>query len=120
MTEQERRRRRREMERRMRTRRAMGNREGQKNGLTAFRIYVTAVLAGGCLLISFFQTETSQMVCQRVKQTISYQISAEEWEVWKSRAVAFLKGAEDSLPVFEKQDSPEEKQVYQPDMEESP
>ena len=48
MTEQERRRRRREMERRMRTRAQMRGREERKGGLTAFRVYVTAVLVGGC------------------------------------------------------------------------
>ena len=53
MTEQEKRRRRREMERRMRARQNFRGREGQEqSGTLAFRTYVTAVLVGGCLLIS--------------------------------------------------------------------
>lgn len=121
MTEQERRRRRREMERRMRTRQAMGRKETQRGGLFAFRLYVTAVLAGGCLLISLFQTENSEMVCDKVKQVIAYQIPAEEWEAWRNRGAAILKEAGDSLPVFrEKEPQQEEKKVYQPDTESSP
>ncbi|MGN0135594.1 hypothetical protein [Anaerotignum sp.] len=121
MTEQERRRRRREMERRMRARQTMRGKEKQRGGLFAFRLYVTAVLAGGFLLISFFQTETSEMVCAKVRQVIAYQISAEELDVWKNRAETFFKGAGESLPVFEEKETQEtEKRVYQPDAEASP
>lgn len=122
MTEQERRRRRREMERRMRARQNLwGKEKKQKGGLLAFRTYVTAVLVGGCLLISLFQTETSEMVCTKVKNAIAYQISAEEVAVWKNRAAAFLKGAGESLPAFEEKE-PEQKteKTYRPDTEESP
>ena len=59
MTEQEKRRRRREMERRMRTRTEMRKKTGKRRGLTAFRIYVTAILTGGFLLISAFRSDTS-------------------------------------------------------------
>lgn len=119
MTEQERRRRRREMERRMRMR-AGGRRKAEtKGGLTAFRIYVTAILAGGCLLVSMFHTETSQMVCTKVKEVISVQISVKELEEWKNRAIAYLEEKEIALPVFEKA-MEEEKQVYRPDIEDSP
>lgn len=123
MTEQERRRRRREMERRMRARQNMWGKEKRKDkgGLLAFRTYVTAVLVGGCLLISLFQTETSEMVCGKVKETIAYQVSAEELDVWKTRVSAILKNAGDSLPAFEeKETQEEEKKVYRPDTEESP
>ena len=121
MTEQERRRRRREMERRMRARQTMRGKETQKGGLLVFRLYVASVLVGGCLLISLFQTETSEMVCARVKQVIAYQVSVEEVDVWKERAVALLKGAGESLPAFgEKETQQEEKKVYQPDGEASP
>lgn len=116
MTEQERRRRRREMERRMRARQNIWGKEKEKGGLTAVRLYVASVLVGGCLLISLFQTETSQMVCAKVKETIARQITAEEWAVWKERAVAIWKDAEESLPVFEEAEQ-EEKKVYQPDRE---
>lgn len=120
MTEQERRRRRREMERRMRTRKMKGK-ERQSGSLFLFRAYVTAVLVGGCLLISLFQTESAEMVCAKVKQAIAYQIPEEKVEVWKERAETFLKGAGDSLPVFErKENKQEEEKTYQPDTEESP
>lgn len=118
MTEQERRRRRREMERRMRARQNIWGKEKEKGGLAVFRLYVASVLVGGCLLISLFQTETSEMVCTKVKETIARQITAEEWAVWKERAAAIWKDAEESLPAFEEKEAEqEEKKVYQPDRE---
>ena len=120
MTEQERRRRRREMERRMRARQNFRGRERQeRSGTLAFRTYVTAVLVGGCLLISLFQSKTSDMVCDKIKETIAYQISAEEVQKWKSRGEALWKGAGESLPVFREKQGQDEK-VYRPDTEESP
>ena len=93
MTEQEKRRRRREMERRMRARQNFRGREGQeRSGTLAFRTYVTAVLVGGCLLISLFESKTSDMVCNKLKETIAYQISTEEVQKWKSRGAALRKG----------------------------
>nr|WP_294681414.1 hypothetical protein [uncultured Anaerotignum sp.] len=112
MTEQERRRRRREMERQMRQK----GRE-KKSGTFGFRTYVTAVLVGGCLLISLFESKTSDMVCEKMKETIAYQISTEELEKWKSRGAAFWKEAEESLPVFRER-QPE--RMYRPDTKESP
>lgn len=118
MTEQERRRRRREMERRMRARQNIWGKEKQKGGLAVFRLYVASVLVGGCLLISLFRTETSEMVCAKVKETIARQITAEEWMAWKERVAAIWKDAEESLPAFEETEAePEEKKVYQPDRE---
>lgn len=118
MTEQEKRRRRREMERRMRTRAGVRKKESKKGGLTAFRIYVTAVLAGGCLLVSAFHTETSEMVCGKVKEVIAMQISAEKLAEWKNRAVAYIEKTEITLPAFEEKEPQEaEKKVYRPDTE---
>ncbi|MBR5270407.1 MAG: hypothetical protein IKU21_07895 [Anaerotignum sp.] len=116
MTEQEKRRRRRAMERRMRAKAGYRKQEERKGGLTAFRIYVTAILTGGCLLISMFHTETSEMVCDKVKEVISVQISAEELMVWKERASEYLQKKDFVLPVFEEK-KPEEKKVYRPDTE---
>jgi len=115
MTEQERRRRRRERERQMRAR-AEGRKKEKKRGLTAFRIYVTTVLAGGCLLISQFHTETSEKVCEKVKEVIAAQISLEEMAEWKTRWEAYLKEKEFVLPAFEEKE-PEEKKTYRPDTE---
>ncbi len=120
MTEQERRRRRREMERRMRARQNFRGRERQEqSGTLAFRTYVTAVLVGGCLLISLFQSKTSDMVCDKIKETIAYQISTEEMQKWKERGAAFRKSMGESLPVFREKQGQDEK-VYRPDTEESP
>ena len=116
MTEQERRHRRREMERRMRTREQMRSREDKKGGLTAFRIYVTAVLVGGCLLVSVFHTETSERVCEKVKEVIAMQLSGEEVAEWKNRALAYFKEKEIALPAFEEREQQEEKKVYRPDI----
>ena len=120
MTEQEKRRRRREMERRMRARQNFWGKEKQRGGITAFRTYVTAILVGGCLLISLFQTQTSEMVCAKVKEVIAMQISAEELAEWKNKAMAYLEEREISLPVFEETKPQEEKKVYRPDTEASP
>ena len=118
MTEREKRYRRREMERRMRTRTNI-NRKGRekKGGLTAFRTYVTSVLVGGCLVISAFQTETSNMVCARVKEVIAMQISAEMMTVWKNKVMAYFDGLELAVPVFEMKEKEGEKKVYHPDTE---
>ena len=117
MTEQEKRRRRREMERRMRTKAEYRRKEERKGGLTAFRIYVTAILTGGCLLISMFQTETSEIVCGKVKEVIAMQISAEEMTEWKNKAAEYFNGRDFVLPVFEEKGAKEEKKVYRPDTE---
>lgn len=116
MTEQERRRRRREMERRMRT--GAGRRkEKKKGGLTAFRIYVTTILVGGCLLVSLFHTETSEMICRKVKDVIAMQITTEELAEWKNKAVAYFAEKNIVFPVFEETEPEEEKKVYRPDTE---
>ncbi len=118
LTEQEKRRRRREMERRMRTGAGRNKKTEKKGGLTAFRLYVTTVLVAGCLLISAFHSETSEMVCGKVKEVISMEISKEEMAEWKVKAAAYLKEKEISLPVFlEKETEPtkQEKTVYRPD-----
>ena len=117
MTEQERRRRRREMERRMRTSAGRKRNEKKKDGLTAFRIYVTTILVGGCLLVSLFHTETSEMVCGKVKEVIAMQISAEELVEWKNRAMAYFEEKNIIFPVFEEIEPEEEKKVYRPDTE---
>lgn len=119
MTEQEKRHRRREMERRMRARAELQKKGSEKGGLTAFRVYVTAVLVGGCLLISLFQTETSQMVCEKVKTVIAAEISKKELAEWKNRAMTYLQGKEISLPAFGEKEA-EEGKSYRPDTEESP
>ncbi|MBQ8733886.1 MAG: hypothetical protein IJY76_05270 [Anaerotignum sp.] len=116
MTEQERRRRRREMERWMRT--GAGRRkEKKKGGLTACRRYVTTILVGGCLLVSLFHTETSEMVCRKVKDVIAMQITTEELAEWKNKAVAYFAEKNIVFPVFEETEPEEEKKVYRPDTE---
>lgn len=121
MTEQEKRRRRREMERRMRARQQQRGREKGKSGLLGFRVYVTAILVGGCLLISLFHTESSEMVCAKVKEVIAQEITAEEIAGWKEKAAAYFREKELSLPAFEEEEAPEEEQkVYRPDIEDSP
>ena len=117
MTEQERRRRRRELERRMRTRAGGRRKEKKKGGLTAFRLYVTTILVGGCLLVSAFHTETSEIVCRKVKDVIAMQISTEELAEWKNKAVAYFAEKNIVFPVFEEMERQEEKKVYRPDTE---
>ena len=118
MTEQEKRRRRREMERRMRTRTEMRRKTGRRKGLTAFRVYVTTILTGGCLLISAFHSDTSEMVCSKVKEAIGEQFSAAEAAEWKDRLLAYFEEKNIIFPVFEMKQ--EETKVYRPDIEDSP
>lgn len=117
MTEQERRRRRRELERRMRTSAEARRKQEKKGGLTAFRVYVTTILVGGCLLVSLFDTATSELVCQKVKDVIAVQISKEEMAEWKNKATAYFKEKEIALPAFGKETNKEEKKDYHPDTE---
>lgn len=122
MTEQEKRRRRREMERRMRTGRAARGRDAERGGLFSFRLYVTAVLVGGCFLLSLFDTETANAFCGQLKATVSAQISAERLQEWRAQAEDFLRERALVLPVFgEKEATPQQEQeVYLPDTEDSP
>ena len=59
------------------------------------------------------------IVCNKLKETIAYQISTEEVQKWKSRGAALRKGVEESLPVFREKQERDER-VYRPDTEESP
>lgn len=117
MTEQEKRRRRREMERRMRSRET-ARRAEEHGGTLAFRTYVSAVLVGGCLLISLFDSASSQAVCQQIRKSIAAQFSAEQMKGWKEQAEAFWEQKGLSLPVFKRENAPEQK-VYLPDTEET-
>ena len=119
MTEQEKRRRRREIERRMRARQDNRGKEKEKGGYFVFRLYVAAVLVGGCLLISLFETSTSEAVCGKIKEVIAYQIPAEKIDELKEKTAVFLKEKEISLPVFWEKEQ-EEPKVYLPDTEASP
>lgn len=119
MTEQEKRRRRRRMERRARQElRGQLWKKERTGGTLAFRAYVTAVLVGGCLLISLFGSKTSERVCDTVKTTIAAQISTEEMQKWKNRGAALRKIAGESISVFRQESEPQK--VYRPDTEEAP
>ena len=111
MTERERRRRRIERQRRMQGR----QQPGPAAGLFAFRAYVTAVLVGACFVVSVFQTESSEAFCEKVRETIAAQVSAER--------IAGLREKE-ALPAFREEETPEpldeEKKVFLPDTGESP
>lgn len=120
MTEQEKRQRRREMERRMRSRET-ARRTEQTHGTLAFRTYVSAVLVGGCLLLSLFDSASSQAICQRIRQTIAAQVSVEQVRIWQEKAEALLKESGLSLPAFGSEPEPQEREkIYLPDTEDSP
>ena len=68
--------------------------------------------------LSLFQSKTSDMVCNKLKETIAYQISTEEVQKWKSRGAALRRGVEESLPVFREKQERDGK-VYRPDTEDS-
>ena len=120
MTEQEKRQRRREMERRMRSREAARRTEPHKSTL-AFRAYVSAILTGGCLLLSLFDSASSQAVCQQIRQTIASQLSVEQVRVWQEKAEALLEQSGLSLPVFRNAAEPQKpEKIYLPDTEDSP
>ena len=115
MTERERRRRRIERQRRMQGR----QQPGPAAGLFAFRAYVTAVLVGACFVVSVFQTESSEAFCEKVRETIAAQVSAERIAGLREKAVQ-----KEALPAFREEETPEpldeEKKVFLPDTGESP
>lgn len=120
MTEQEKRQRRREMERRMRSREA-ARRAEEHSGTLAFRTYVSAVLVGGCLLLSLFDSASSQAVCQRIREGIASQISVAQVRLWQEQAEAFLAQNGFSLPAFGRETKGQEQEkIYLPDTEDSP
>ncbi len=121
MTDKERKRRRMELEKRMRERR--GGRyatESSSNGLLIFRTYVTVILAGAFILVSAFHTDTSEEVCRRLKETISYQIPVDEMATAKEKFVEFWEDRNISLPAFKEEESQPQEKIYKPDLEESP
>ncbi len=122
MTDKERKRRRMEMEKRMRDRREGRNPgENSPQGLLIFRTYVTVILAGALVLVSAFHTDTSEAVCKQLKETIAYQIPAEDVATAKEKITAFWKDRNITLPAFHnEQKEPKENKVYKPDLEESP
>lgn len=131
MTERERK------QRRLARERRMGRyQKEQKGGLFAFRSYVTVVLAGALLLLSFLQTETTMAVCERVKNTIAYQIPVEEFADARTVLQAFFDVQEDgeipvmtentteeitvSAPVEDAEETQEVMMQYAPDLDASP
>ncbi|MBM6829719.1 hypothetical protein H9X85_09185 [Anaerotignum lactatifermentans] len=84
--------------------------------LFLFRLYIVMVVGGAVTLLSFFHTETSEQFIQQVKETISYQIPAEEiWEKKEALAV-FLEERQLTLPVL----SPKEEKIFVPEEEGTP
>jgi len=122
MTDKERKRRRMEMEKRMRDRREGRNPgESSPQGLLVFRTYVTVILAGALVLVSAFHTDTSEAVCKQLKETIAYQIPAEDVATAKEKITALWKDKNITLPAFHNdQKESKENKVYKPDLEESP
>ena len=120
MTERERRRRRIERQRRMQGR----QQPGPAAGLFAFRAYVTAVLLGACFVVSVFQTESSEAFCEKVRETIAAQVSAERIAGLREKAVQIWEEKKEALPAFREEETPEpldeEKKVFLPDTGESP
>lgn len=125
MTDKERKRRRMEIEKRMRARSSTqrSTRQGAESGsgnLLLFRTYITVILAGAFLVVSFFQTPTSEMVCTTVRQTIAYQIPMAEFARVKEKAISVWNEIDLPMPTIKKQGVSPDQTVYQPDLEESP
>lgn len=129
MTERERK------QRRLARERRMGRyKKPQKSGMFAFRSYVTVVLAGALLVLSFLQTETSLAVCDTVKNTIAYQIPVVDITDAKTMLQALFSVGEDgempvlleeeeqmvSITVTEEDHLVEDVFQYAPDIYESP
>ena len=97
---------------------------GPAAGLFAFRAYVTAVLVGACFVVSVFQTESSEAFCEKVRETIAAQVSAERIAGLREKAVQIWEEKKEALPAFREEETPEpldeEKKVFLPDTGESP
>ena len=57
------------------------------------------------------------MVCEKVKEVISLQTTAEEMMAWKNRMMAYFEERNISFPVFEEK---QEKREFYPDVKDSP
>ena len=100
MNDRERRKRRQQIERRMQARRNGGREEKTSSNFFFFRIYLTVVLAGSVLALSFLQTETTLKVCETVKNTIAYHVDGEELSTAGERIFTYLQGKDIALPSF--------------------
>ena len=55
--------------------------------LFLFRTYVTMMLVGTAIVLSFFHTETTNDITNSLKEAIAYEISLDTIEQWKEKAV---------------------------------
>lgn len=102
MTEQERKKRREQLRREMgytKRNRTIPQTENKKD-FFLFRLYVTVILCGGILLLSAFQSQTAQMVTEKVKQAIAYQMPIERLQETKDNIMVFLEEHQVALPAF--------------------
>lgn len=100
MTERERRKRRQALQKRIEGRTSKKQGEDGKKGLFLFRLYVTAVLCGAVILLSFFHTPTSERVIHYMKQAVSYQIPMEHIVEAREDIEAFLQKKNLPVPAF--------------------
>lgn len=93
------------------------DRREKKRDLFLFRLYIVMVVGGAVTLLSFFHTETSEIFIRQVKETISYQIPAEELQEKKEALTVFLEERQMTLPAL----SPEkEEKEFVPEDEGTP
>ena len=55
--------------------------------LFLFRTYVTMMLVGTAIVLSFFHTETTNDITKSLKEAIAYEISLDTIKQWKEKAV---------------------------------
>ncbi len=98
MDERERMKRRREALTNAKRRRRTSDREGTGyRELFWFRTYVTVMIVGAALALSFFHTESAEKMTAELRQAIAYQMPADSLKKMGRRAMAVFQKADTSL-----------------------
>jgi len=65
-----------------------------------FRSYVAMMIAGALLIVSVLKTETSEAICEQVKETIAYQMPIGTLAAFKEQIAELIDNTTDMIPVF--------------------
>ena len=65
-----------------------------------FRSYVAMMIAGALLIVSVLKTETSEAICEQVKETIAYQMPIDTLAAFKEQIAELIDNTTDMIPVF--------------------
>lgn len=67
-----------------------------------FRTYVTVIIVGATLMVSFFHTESTEKMTMGLRQAIAYQMPADSFKKMGHRAMAVFQKADTSFDEMKK------------------